>query len=97
LRHLPNLPNSFLAAPESMRSSLSIASGFGKRMPILNAMPELPPFAAESSDASWSQLEALVERLHAAARSELTPREFYGRLLAEACRVTGAVRRLNRR
>lgn len=60
-------------------------------MPILNAMPELPPFAAESSDASWSQLEALVERLHAAARSELTPREFYGRLLAEACRVTGAV------
>lgn len=59
-------------------------------MPILDLMSDPSLFAADSSDASWSQLEEMVERLHEAARSELAPREFYRRLLAEACEATGA-------
>ncbi|WP_428306865.1 efflux RND transporter periplasmic adaptor subunit [Lacipirellula sp.] len=46
----------------------------------------------DAADASWLQLEELVERLHAAARSDATPREFYRQLLAETCaavRATG--------
>jgi multidrug efflux pump subunit AcrA (membrane-fusion protein) len=40
---------------------------------------------------SWSHLEHVVERLHAAARSPLGPREFYRRVLNEASSAVGAV------
>jgi multidrug efflux pump subunit AcrA (membrane-fusion protein) len=40
--------------------------------------------------ASWLQLEHAVERLHAAAREPLSPRDFYRRLLDEASAATGA-------
>ena len=59
-------------------------------MPILEVMADRPPIAADPSDASWVQLEGMVERLHEAARADLAPRDFYRRLLAEACAVTGA-------
>lgn len=45
----------------------------------------------DAADASWLQLEELVERQHAAARSEATPREFYRQLLAETCAAVGAI------
>lgn len=59
-------------------------------MPILDDMatPSHPP---DATDASWSQLEGVVERLHEAAREGLAPREFYRRLLAEACGASGAI------
>ena len=60
-------------------------------MPILDLMPDPPRSAADLSDASWLQLEEMIERLHEAARSDLPPREFFGRLLADACAATGAV------
>src|SRR5690349_8465227 len=59
-------------------------------MPILDLMPDPSRSAADLSDASWLQLEEMIERLHDAARSELPPREFYRRLLADACTATGA-------
>lgn len=45
----------------------------------------------DAADASWLQLEKLVERLHTAARSEATPREFYRQLLAETYAAVGAI------
>lgn len=59
-------------------------------MRILDVMPELSSSAADASDASWAQLEELVDRLHAAARSDVAPREFYREMLADACAVMGA-------
>lgn len=59
-------------------------------MRILDVMPELSSSAADASDASWSQLEELVDRLHVAARSDVAPRTFYREMLAEACAVMGA-------
>lgn len=53
-------------------------------------MPEPPRSAADLTDASWLQLEEMIERLHEAARADSPPREFYGRLLADACAATGA-------
>jgi multidrug efflux pump subunit AcrA (membrane-fusion protein) len=60
-------------------------------MHILEVMPEPPPFAIEPTDASWSQLERMVQRLHEAARGELSPANFYRQLLSEACDASGAV------
>jgi len=53
-------------------------------------MADPPRYTADPSDASWLQLEEMIERLHEAARADLAPRDFYRRLLAEACAVTGA-------
>ncbi|QDT75851.1 HlyD family secretion protein [Lacipirellula limnantheis] len=70
--------------------SLPIAGCFATDVPILEVMSDPPLVSADRSNASWSQLEALVERLHEAARSELMPREFFRRLLMEACAASGA-------
>lgn len=59
-------------------------------MRILDVMPELSSSAADASDASWAQLEELVDRLHAAARTDVAPREFYREMLTDACAVMGA-------
>lgn len=59
-------------------------------MPILDLMSDPSRSAADLSDASWLQLEEMIERLHEAARTDSPPREFYARLLAEACAATGA-------
>lgn len=53
-------------------------------------MADPPRYTADPSDASWLQLEEMIERLHDAARADLTPREFYRLVLAEACAATGA-------
>jgi multidrug efflux pump subunit AcrA (membrane-fusion protein) len=67
------------------------SSGFLLRMPILDVMPDPSLISPEPSAAGWSQLEELVERLHLAARRESAPREFYQRLLADACSAAGAI------
>jgi hypothetical protein len=59
-------------------------------MPILDLMPDPPRSTADHSDASWLQLEEMIERLHDAARADLTPREFYRLVLVDACAATGA-------
>ena len=59
-------------------------------MPILDLMPDPSRSAADLSNTSWLQLEEMIERLHEAARADSPPREFYTRLLAEACAATGA-------
>ena len=56
-------------------------SGLRKWMPILDVMADPPRSTADPSDASWSQLEEMVERLHEAARADLTPR----RVLPTCC------------
>lgn len=57
-------------------------------MDILTLMPESE---APNAAASWTQLEHIVERLHAAARDGLPPRDFYRRLLADSATAVGAV------
>jgi len=44
----------------------------------------------QSADASWAQLEQAIERLHAAARTPIGVRQFYARLLGEACDALAA-------
>lgn len=78
------------AHPDSGCCLLLAASRIGAALPILDNMPD-PSLPPDATDASWSQLEGIVERLHEAAREGLTPREFYRRLLAETCNVVGAI------